>query len=53
MNATAVRIWNDMGGEVKWQALDVLVEFHGITEVDQLIRSLLQIQDYQRQTAGA
>lgn len=46
-NQLAVQIWNVMNG-LDWSALPVLVELHGVTDIEALLDALLWIYEYQR-----
>jgi hypothetical protein len=41
-----VQIWNECGG-IDWSALPIMVEMHGITDVETLVAELLAIRDFQ------
>ena len=47
----AVEAWNMMGG-IDWTGLPVVVEYFGITEVDQFISRLISIRDYLKAKNG-
>jgi hypothetical protein len=47
----SVRIWNESQG-LDWNALDVLVEVHGITEVEILIDELMAIRGFMEAQNG-
>ena len=43
----AIAAWNLMGG-LDWNALPIVVEMLGIADVDQLIRHLAALREYQK-----
>lgn len=45
-----VRAWNLMDG-IDWQALPVVIEMLGITDIEGLILALVQIRDSQNRSA--
>lgn len=47
----SVRIWNESQG-LDWNALDVLVEVHGITEVEILLDELMAIRGFMEAQYG-
>ena len=47
----SVRIWLEANG-LDWQALPLLVEIHGITDVDTLIAELVAIRNFQDSLDG-
>lgn len=47
----ALAVWNDCRS-IDWQALPVLVELHGITDIDMLISDLFVIRDFQARANG-
>lgn len=42
----AIRVWNDMGSQIDWTALEVMVERHGVDDVDLLITHLIAIREH-------
>lgn len=47
----ALRVWNESRG-LDWQALPLLVEVHGISDVDMLIAELVAIRTFQESLDG-
>jgi|LNFM01.1.fsa_nt_gb hypothetical protein len=45
-NELAMRIWGVTGG-IDWTALPLLVEFHGVTDVERLLDALLARHEYE------
>ena len=43
----AVEVWNMMGG-LDWHALPVVCEMFGISDVDELVRDLVTIREFNR-----
>lgn len=41
----ALRVWNDMGGEIDYAALPWLLERHGVLDVDALLMRLITIRN--------
>ena len=41
----ALRVWNEAQG-IDWQALELLTEAHGISDIEILIAELLAIRDF-------
>lgn len=41
----ALRIWNESRG-LDWQALPLLIDVHGITDVDTLLAELVAIREF-------
>lgn len=48
----AIAIYNAMGGRLDYQALPVLVEYYGVTDVELLLDELLAIRDHQDRQAN-
>ena len=46
-----MQIWNACRG-IEWQALDVLAELHGVTDVETLIAELLAVRSFQEAQNG-
>jgi hypothetical protein len=44
-------VWNEAGG-LDWQALDLLVEVHGITDVETMLAELMAIRDFMERDRG-
>lgn len=41
----ALRIWNEARG-LDWQALPLLIDMHGITDIDTLLAELVAIREF-------
>ena len=46
-----MQIWNACRG-IDWQALDLLVEIHGVSDVEVLIAELLAVRSFQESLNG-
>lgn len=51
--ANAVTAWNWMGGTIDWNALPVIVEMLGISDVDLLIHQLIALRDHLKESSDA
>lgn len=47
----AVRVWNESRG-LDWQALPLLIELHGITDIDTFIAEMVAIRNFQESLDG-
>jgi len=47
----AVRIWNESGG-LDWHSLPLLVDLHGVTDVETLIAELMAIRGFLEERNG-
>lgn len=52
-NEVALRIWNLMGSEMDWSALDVLAEYYRVDDVEMLIDSLIHLKTHHDKLTAA
>ncbi len=50
--AWIVEVWNLMGGQIDWNALEPLCEMLGIDDPDALVRGLVQLRNHFRDVNG-
>ena len=53
LNTQARVAWDLMGGEIEWAALDTVAAIVAVTDVEQFVRALLQIRNYQQKVREA
>jgi hypothetical protein len=49
----AMRAWDWMGGEIKWEALPIVVELLGVDDVQRLVTHMIAIRDHYDRVAAA
>lgn len=41
-----VAIWNAMGGQIDWSAVEILAEIHGVIDIPLLVEQLIAIRTH-------